>query len=288
MWRFPTFFAGMIALSLPSTGAFGNDAAPRHASPPSAPSVPTQGASNSDASAHQAERNSAAYLQRQVSDLQDLAASVKQQLGQREARGSGPDAGGRQATVNFPEQEDADLQRQDNELHTELQGLIAQLEQELRLETKNPPAPAAEEQQQRQAALHALKYLIADLQQDDSKLQDLIAQHHQRIYRARRKRRRHRIFAGGRRQVTRLNTRLPLCSVRLPICADRATRFGVSSPSKSRSFRKAPRSWLNKHATSMLREPKRSGWVRTSTGSAASITRRTRCRWGDRRCRHSS
>ena len=67
MWRFPTLFAGMIALSLPSTGAFGNDVAPRHASPPSAPSVPTQGSSDSDASAHQAERNSAAYLQRQVS-----------------------------------------------------------------------------------------------------------------------------------------------------------------------------------------------------------------------------
>jgi hypothetical protein len=181
MWRFPTLFAGMIALSLPSTGAFGNDVAPRHASPPSAPSVPTQGSSDWDASAHQAERNSAAYLQRQVSDLQDLAASVKQQLGQREARGSGPDAGGRQATVNSPEQEDANLQRQDNELHTELQGLIAQLEQELQLETKNPPAPEAEEQQQRQAALNALKYFIADLRQDDSRLQDLIAQHHQKI-----------------------------------------------------------------------------------------------------------
>jgi len=181
MWRFPTLFAGMIALSLPSTGAFGNDAAPRHASPPSAPSVPTQGSSDWDASAHQAERNSAAYLQRQISDLQDLAASVKQQLGQREARGSGPDAGGGQAMANFPKQQDGDLQRQDSELHSELQGLIAQLEQELQLEVKNPPAPEAEEQHQRQVALNALKYLIADLQQDDSRLQDLIAQPHQKI-----------------------------------------------------------------------------------------------------------
>ena len=55
------------------------------------------------------------------------------------------------------EQRAADLQRQDSQLHSQLQSLIAQLGEELQLEIQSRPAPDVTEQQERQAARDAFK-----------------------------------------------------------------------------------------------------------------------------------
>jgi regulator of replication initiation timing len=170
MSRFPLIlFAGMTALSFPAAGAFGDEAAPPPA-PPSAPSDSAQSGPGAEASDHQADRNRTADLQREVGNLQDLAKSIKEQLDLRAARRSGPNVGKQQ---DGPEQEDADLQRQDGELHGQLQSLIAQLDKQLQLELRSPPIPDPEDQQRRQAALNAFKGAISDLRQ----LQGLTAQH---------------------------------------------------------------------------------------------------------------
>jgi len=170
MWRFPLIlFAGVIALGFPAR-ALSDDAAAPPASPPSAPSDSAQSETGSEASKHQGDHNRTADLQREVSDLQDLAKSIKEQLKRRNALKSGPNVGTQQ---DGQEQEDADLQGQDSALHGQLQSLIVQLDQQLQFEMRSPPIPDPEEQQQRQAALTAFKNAIGDLRQ----LQDLTAQH---------------------------------------------------------------------------------------------------------------
>ena len=146
MSRFPlpAFLAAIVTLSLPSVRAFGDDVTPSQL-PPSAPPVPARIPPASDVAEHQGERNNtenrAADLRRQVSGLQSLVAQVKQQLVQRKAQKSPvADAGGQPAADDAQEQQAADLQRQDSELHSQLQGLIAQLGEELQLEMRSPPA----------------------------------------------------------------------------------------------------------------------------------------------------
>ena len=161
----------MITLSLPTVRAFGDDAAPL------APPVTVQSPPDSEATKHHEERSSterrAADLRGQVSGLQSLVAQVKQQLAQRKA-GKPRRANGQPASNDAQEQRAADLQRQDSELHSQLQSLIAQLGEELQLEIQSRPAPDVTEQQERQAARDALKHAIAELQQQDSQLQELI------------------------------------------------------------------------------------------------------------------
>jgi len=180
MWRFPlpAFLAAIVTLSLPSAKAFGDDVTPSQP-PPSAPPVAVQSPLDSEVAEHQGVRNNsenrAADLRRQVSGLQSLVAQVKQQLVQRKAQKSPvADAGGQPAAHDAQEQA-ADLQRQDRELHSQLQGLIAQLGEELQLEMRSPPASNTAEQQERQTARDAFKHAIADLQQQDRELQELIA-----------------------------------------------------------------------------------------------------------------
>ena len=67
-------------------------------------------------------------------------------------------------------------QQQDRDLHRELQGLIAPLEEQLQFEEQSPPPSNFAEQQQRQSSLDAFKKVLADLQRQDSELQGLIAQ----------------------------------------------------------------------------------------------------------------
>jgi hypothetical protein len=103
-------------------------------------------------------------LRRQVSDLQNLVAQVREQIEQRTARKPPPtDSGEQQA-----------LRQQDGELHNELKGLIAELEQELDLEMQSPLTPDTAEQQERQTARDALKRVLADLKQQDGTLEELI------------------------------------------------------------------------------------------------------------------
>ena len=180
MWRFalPAFLAAIVTLSLPSAKAFGDDVTPSQP-PPSAPPVAVQSPLDSEVAEHQGVRNNsenrAADLRRQVSGLQSLVAQVKQQLVQRKAQKSPvADAGGQPAAHDAQEQA-ADLQRQDRELHSQLQGPIAQLGEELQLEMRSPPASNTAEQQERQTARDAFKHAIADLQQQDTQLQELIA-----------------------------------------------------------------------------------------------------------------
>ena len=186
MWRIllPAFLAIMGASISLLTGARGDaqstpgvpeqpndivgDAAPDHASPPlpmPALAHTAQGPSVSD--------DRATSLRHQVSDLQDLVAQVNQQLTQRKAQGPTERAGGQQGAPDASQSDD--LQRQDSELHKELQGLVAQLEQELQLEVQSPPVADLAQQQELQAARDALKHEIADLQREDNELQGLMA-----------------------------------------------------------------------------------------------------------------
>ena len=168
MWRFllPARFAMAIALILLFSDAVGDaQSVSDRASSPAASPDPAPGAP-----AGRDQR--AADLQRQVSDLQELVAQVGQQLAQRKEQGQG--TGGQQSAGNLPAPEVADPQQQDNELHSELQGLITQLEQELQLEEQSPPATDAAEQHERQAARDALRHEIADLRQQDNELQGLM------------------------------------------------------------------------------------------------------------------
>ncbi len=146
------------------------DTAPSHAAPPlPTPALPrpAQGPSVSD--------DRATDLRHQVSDLQDLVAQVNQQLAQRKAQSPAAGADGQPGAPDSSQSDD--LQRQDSELHNELQGLITQLQQELQLEEQNPPIADVAEQQERQAARDALKHEIADLQREDDELQGLMAHH---------------------------------------------------------------------------------------------------------------
>ncbi len=186
MWRFlpPPFLAIVGASILLFTGAPGDaqstpggpeqpndivgDAALGHAPPPlPTPTSPhtAQGPSVSD--------DRATNLRHQVSDLQDLVAQVNQQLTQRKAQGPTEGAGGQQGAPDASQSDD--LQRQDSELHKELQGLVTQLEQELQLEVQSPPVADVAQQQELQAARDALKHEIADLQREDNELQGLMA-----------------------------------------------------------------------------------------------------------------
>ena len=160
MWRFPlpAFLAAIVMLSFPSVRGFGDDVTPSQP-PPFAPPVAVQSPPDSEVAEHQGVRNNsenrAADLRRQVSGLQSLVAQVKQQLVQRKAQKSPvADAGGQPAAHDAQEQA-ADLQRQDRELHSQLQGLIAQLGEELQLEMRSPPASNTAEQQERQTARDA-------------------------------------------------------------------------------------------------------------------------------------
>jgi hypothetical protein len=196
MWRFllPPLFATTVAVILlfagvrsdaqsasgvsePADDIVGN-AAPSHDSPPlPTPSPPSQGPSVSGVAerpqeARDARDDRATDLRHQVSDLQDLVAQVNQQLAQRKAQNPGAVAGEQHGAPEAPQPDD--LQRQDNELHNELLGLITQLQQELQLEEQSPPVMDAAEQQERQAAREALKHEIADLQREDNELQGLM------------------------------------------------------------------------------------------------------------------
>ena len=196
MWRFllPPLFATTVAVILlfagvrsdaqsasgvsePADDIVGN-AAPSHDSPPlPTPSPPSQGPSVSGVAerpqeARDARDDRATDLRHQVSDLQDLVAQVNQQLAQRKAQNPAAVAGEQQGAPEAPQPDD--LQRQDNELHNELLGLITQLQQELQLEEQSPPVTDAAEQQERQAARDALKHEIADLQREDNELQGLM------------------------------------------------------------------------------------------------------------------
>jgi hypothetical protein len=182
MWRFllPAFFAMIGAWFLLFTGGRGDaqstpgvagrvndivgDTPPSHAAPP-LPTPPAQGSSVSD--------DRATDLRHQVSDLQDLVAQVSQQLAQRKAQSPATGDDGQRGAPDASQSDD--LQRQDSELHNELQGLITQLQQELQLEEQSPPVTDVAEQQERQAARDALKREIADLQREDNELQGLMA-----------------------------------------------------------------------------------------------------------------
>jgi chromosome segregation ATPase len=167
MWRF--LLPGFVALMVIGNAANCHASPPPSATPDPAPSPRDVGAQG-EQDAHYA-----AYLQRQVNDLQDLVAQVKQQLAQRKALSPAAGAGGQQGAPHASQT--GDLQRQDSELHNELQGLITRLEQELQLEERSPPVADVTEQQERQAARDALKHEIADLQREDNELQDLMAEH---------------------------------------------------------------------------------------------------------------
>jgi hypothetical protein len=199
MWRFllPAFFAMTVALILLFAGVRGDaqsapgvservgdivgNAAPSHASPPlptPAPSPFAQGPTVSGVAerpqeARDARDDRATDLRHQVSDLQDLVAQVNQQLAQRKAQNPAAATGGQQGPPDAPQADD--LQRQDGELHKELQGLITQLEQELQLEEQSPPVADVAEQQERQAARDALRHEIADLHREDNEVQGLMA-----------------------------------------------------------------------------------------------------------------
>src|SRR6516162_5633308 len=108
----PASFAVIAAMSLPVAGGFGEDVRLSPASPPSTSPSETQSGKR------EATEHRAADLRRQVSDLQNLVAQVREQIEQRTARKPPPtDSGEQQA-----------LRQQDGELHNELKGLIAELE----------------------------------------------------------------------------------------------------------------------------------------------------------------
>jgi hypothetical protein len=168
----PVFFA-VIAVSLPVAEGFGEDAPPNPVSPRSAAPAITQGPSGSTNVEQSGKRETiehrATDLRRQVSDLQTLVAQVREQIEQRATR--------KPPTTDSGEQQAVNLQRQDGELHSELQGLIAELEQELELEMQSPLSSDTAERQERQTARDALKRVLADLKQQDGKLEELIGGH---------------------------------------------------------------------------------------------------------------
>ena len=170
--RFPLLSCVAIAaLGLTVGRGFGDDT-----TQPPGPPAAEQGAQQ-DGRDHRA-----ADLQQQVGGLQRLVAQVRLQVAQHKSR-KAPTAnsGAPQGVHDAPDQRAADLQRQDSELHGELQPLIAQLEQQLQLEMRIPPASDAAEQRELQAARDALEHAIADLRQQDGELQALIAGHGQTI-----------------------------------------------------------------------------------------------------------
>jgi hypothetical protein len=174
MWRFlSAFFAPMVVLIVVLVMVFVGwvigDASPPLL--PSAPPDPAQSLPVSDAGGRDAHINRAADLQRQVSDLQDLVGRVNQQLARRKAHGAAVSVGEQQRVSDAPNV----LQQQDSELHDVLQGLIAQLEQELQLEEQIPPASDVAEQQERQTALDGFRHEIADVRRLDNQLLGLMA-----------------------------------------------------------------------------------------------------------------
>ena len=271
MWRFllPAFFAMTVALILLFAGVRGDaqsapgvservgdivgNAAPSHASPPlptPAPSPFAQGPTVSGVveqpqEARDARDDRATDLRHQVSDLQDLVAQVNQQLAQRKAQNPAAATGGQQGPPDAPQADD--LQRQDGELHKELQGLITQLEQELQLEEQSPPVADVAEQQERQAARDALRHEIADLHREDNEVQGLMA-HPGRLSRNASPIARHplaptapRTPASSRPRATRSTSiRLRIYGARLPICSDRMTLFNTRSPRASKSLAERP------------------------------------------------
>jgi hypothetical protein len=170
MWRslLPASYATIVAvLSSPYAAA-----APAPGQSPSAPSVAEQ------QEKRQAMKSEAVNLQRQISDLQGLAESVKQRLTQR--TGQKPPAGvvsGQQAMPGGPEQQALLYsQQQDRELHSQLEDLLPQLKRELQLDEQSTPPSDIAEQQRWQSSLDAFKDVVAHLQGEDSQLQALIAQ----------------------------------------------------------------------------------------------------------------
>jgi hypothetical protein len=170
---------------MPIAGGFAESAPPEPASPPPASPALAQSPSVSAIFEQQGKQDTieprATDLRRQVSDLHGLVGQVRQLLEQRRAqKPPSTDPGEQQAASNAPEQQQAaDLQQQDIELHRELQGLIAQLEQELELETQSPLSSDPTEQQERRVARDAFKRVLSSLQQQASELDELIGEHPQ-------------------------------------------------------------------------------------------------------------
>ena len=138
-FQLPAFYAVIAAVSLPFAGGFAESAPPEPASP-ALPQSPSVSAILEQQGKHDTVEPRATDLRRQVSDLHGLVGQVRQLLEQRRARKPpSTDSGEQQAASNALEQQQAaDLQQQDIELRRELQGLIAQLEHELELETQSP------------------------------------------------------------------------------------------------------------------------------------------------------
>lgn len=176
MWRFlPAFLAPIaVLITLFAGGVIGPASLPLppSASPDPAPSPPVSDVGGQVA--RDASIDRAADLQRRVSDLQDLVAQVNQQLLQGKAQSSIADTGGQQGP-DAPQV--ADLQRQNDKLHNELQELIAQLDQELQLELQSPPASDVAEQREWHAALDGFRHEIADVRLLDNALKGLMAHH---------------------------------------------------------------------------------------------------------------
>ena len=193
MWRFllPAFFAMTVALILLFAGVRGDaqsapgvservgdivgNAAPSHASPPLPTPAPSPFAQGPTVSGVVEQRGAPAGRDERAIDLRrpGQRPSGSGRTGWPAARPTqGEEAGrgrwGAAVGAGPARPRGRDLQRQDAELHNELQGLITQLEQELQLEEQSPPAADASEQQQRQAARDALKHEIADLRRQDN------------------------------------------------------------------------------------------------------------------------
>ena len=293
MWRFlpPAFLAIMGASILLLAGARADaqstagvperandsvgDAASSHASPQSpTPPHPAQGPSVSD--------DRATDLRHQVSDLQDLVAQVNQQLAQRKAQGPTEAAGGQQGAPDASQPDD--MQRQDSELHNELQGLVAQLGQELQLEVQTPPVADVAQQQERQAARDALKHEIADLQREDNELQGLMAHRGAAVAQpapeVRRQLARMLPQTPVRFRATRPSIRPLICKARLPICSDRMMPCNASSLRTGKSSPSAPMS-------SIWCKPRRTTRAKALIRSVGSVRRRRR-RWRWTGCARAS
>jgi hypothetical protein len=177
-FQLPAFYVVIAAVSMPLSGGFGEDA-PSGISLSSTSPAPAQSPSVSAIVEQQEKRDTiehrATDLRRQVSDLQGLVAQVTQLVAQRKARNPpSADSGEQPAASNAPEPQAANLRQQDIELHSELQGLIAELERELELVMQSPLPSGAAERQERQAARDALKHVLVDLRQQDAELEELI------------------------------------------------------------------------------------------------------------------
>ena len=200
MWSFllPAFFALVVLLipgaaicdaqsargSLEPANTTVGNASPNRTSPrPPAAPIPARSPPASGVTEHEGKRDTiegpAAARRLQISNLQSVVALVKQQLAQRKAQSAVRRwwaAGVRGAQ----KQQAADLRQQDRELHSELQDLVAQLEKQLQLEVRSPPASDVAQEQERQAAHNALNHMIADLRGEDSELQALMG-HKERL-----------------------------------------------------------------------------------------------------------